>query len=598
MSTFKDLNIPPLILENINTLGYNSPTQIQSLTINPATEGQDILGIAQTGTGKTAAFIIPLITKLLSSRAKARLPRGLILTPTRELAAQVNDFFESLAKQTNLTKVLLIGGVSYQEQEKLLDVGVDVLIGTPGRIHDHLERQNIMLHGIQSVIIDEADRMLDEGFMPQVKEICSRIPAQRQTLFFSATMNPDIEALTQSFLRNPVRVEISPPASVSNKIKQIGYYVKGNNEREEFNQKTQALHRVITELGSQVKNAIIFCNTKNKVDTLRLALTSKGLQCSSIHGDHPQAIRTSVLDKFREGDPPFLVASDVASRGLDISFVSHVFNLDVPNNPEDYIHRIGRTGRAGKRGVAITFCGQKETKTLKAIEKLMNQEIIMQDTEQLIQSSSTHPADAPTKRPARSRRKSRVEGRSSRNIKAQSLADSNDSSRGVGKSSQHDTNQTKSQQTKDQTGSKPIKFKVEKNTKESQIQNNNHKTVQPTKTEIKSSSDAISAQNGQSSSHANTKDEIGEIPNTTEPLQKKNKKRKSKRKSNVRSNEESINSPSSSHRSTQKKNDTALSEVQERVQPKTQPSRRHKNNHKIGFEGRTPAFIRTAANRN
>ncbi len=408
MSTFNHLGIVPVVLDNVKNMGFTEPTEIQALAIKPSIEGRDVLGIAQTGTGKTAAFLIPLITKLMETRAKARMPRGLVLTPTRELAAQIVEFFDSLAQNTSLKKALLIGGVSFKEQKKLLDVGVDVLIGTPGRILDHLEQQNLILHGIQTVIIDEADRMLDEGFVPDVEKICTKIPNRRQTLFYSATMIPEIEALTTQFLQNPVRFEISPQASVSAKIRQIGYMVEGKSDSEEFGNKREALRRLIGDLGEEVKNAIIFCNTKNKVDILRRSMTSHGIKCTSIHGDHPQSTRTAVLESFRQGDPRFLIASDVASRGLDISFVSHVFNLDVPSNPEDYVHRIGRTGRAGKRGVAITLCGPSETKGLKAVEKLMGQNIeILTGTS----DDDTSPDEVTIKKTRRSRTRKKTESK-------------------------------------------------------------------------------------------------------------------------------------------------------------------------------------------
>lgn len=372
MVTFKDFGLDAKVLNAIEKLGYDKPTEIQAHTIEPAINGSDILGIAQTGSGKTAAFLIPMIKKLAEGRAKARMPRGLVITPTRELAAQIYENFSNLAADIKLTSTLIIGGTSYQEQQKALNTGVDIIIGTPGRIYDHLERQNVMLHGIQYLVIDEADRMLDEGFIPQIEMICSRTSPRRQTLFYSATMYPEIEKLADEFLTDPLRIEVSPRASVSEDIEQLVFIVDKGGSRDLFKQKRNILRKVINHFGDDLSNAIIFSNTKNHVDILQKSMKFHGFESESIHGDHTQSVRTEALNKFRNGEIQFLIASDVASRGLDIPLVSHVINLDVPVNPEDYIHRIGRTGRAGNKGTSVTLCSKKELNTLDSIEKLIS----------------------------------------------------------------------------------------------------------------------------------------------------------------------------------------------------------------------------------
>ena len=373
MKTFDDFGLDTKVLNAIEALGYDKPTEIQAQAIEPANNGRDILGIAQTGSGKTAAFLLPLIKRLSEGRAKARMPRGLILTPTRELAAQIEENFNELAKEIKLSSTLIIGGTSYQEQKKSFSVGVDIIIGTPGRIYDHLERQNVMLHGIQFLVIDEADRMLDEGFIPQVEMICSRISPLRQTLFFSATMNPEIEKLGDGFLSDPLRIEVSPRASVSDDIEQLVFLVESRDSRQVFKQKRAILRKIISNFDDKLSNAIIFSNTKNNVDILQKSMKYHGYKSESIHGDHTQIARTEALTKFRNGEIQFLIASDVASRGLDIPLVSHIINLDVPSNPEDYIHRIGRTGRAGNKGTSVTLCSKKELSSLASIESLISQ---------------------------------------------------------------------------------------------------------------------------------------------------------------------------------------------------------------------------------
>jgi superfamily II DNA/RNA helicase len=361
--SFEELGLSAEVLAAVRDAGYQSPTPIQEKGIPQVLAGRDLIGIAQTGTGKTASFCLPMICKLSRGRARARMPRSLILEPTRELAAQVVEEFEKLGKNHKLTVGLLIGGVSYGDQDLKLDRGVDVLIATPGRMLDHFERGKLLLNGIEILVIDEADRMLDMGFIPDVERICKLIPFTRQTLFYSATMPPEIQKLTNAFLQNPVRIEVTPQATAAETVTQSVCMVGDKEKRE-------ALRRLIKREG--VKNAIIFCNRKRDVATLYRALERSGFSVAALHGDMDQRARTLTLDSFRKGEIMLLVASDVAARGLDIPEVSHIFNFDVPMHAEDYIHRIGRTGRAGRSGRAITLCTPHDGKSLAAVEKMLN----------------------------------------------------------------------------------------------------------------------------------------------------------------------------------------------------------------------------------
>jgi len=343
--------------------GYTTPTPIQARGIPEVLKGRDLIGIAQTGTGKTASFTLPMIEILARGRAKARMPRTLILEPTRELAAQVAESFERYGKYHKLSMALLIGGVSYEDQDKKLDRGVDVLIATPGRLLDHFERGKLMLTGVQVLVIDEADRMLDMGFIPDVERIAKLTPFTRQTLFYSATMPPEIQRLTDQFLQAPVRVEVSRPATAATTIVQMAITVPGGDWS-----KRETLRRLINE--NEVKNAIVFCNRKRDVDVVAKSLIKHGFSAAALHGDLDQSVRTRTLEAFRNGEIRLLIASDVAARGLDIPAVSHIFNFDVPMQPDDYIHRIGRTGRAGRSGHAFMLVGPRDEKYVAAIEKL------------------------------------------------------------------------------------------------------------------------------------------------------------------------------------------------------------------------------------
>ena len=330
-----------------------------------------MLGIAQTGTGKTASFTLPMICRLARGRARARMPRSLVLCPTRELAAQVAENFDTYSKHVKLTKALLIGGVSFKEQDILIDKGVDVLIATPGRLLDHFERGKLLLTGIEIMVVDEADRMLDMGFIPDIERIFNLTPFTRQTLFFSATMAPEIERITNTFLSAPARIEVARQATASETIEQSVIMFRASRRDRAASEKRKLLRAMIDGEGDRCTNAIIFCNRKTDVDIVAKSLKKYGYDAAPIHGDLDQSQRTRTLDGFRDGTLRFLVASDVAARGLDIPAVSHVFNFDVPSHAEDYVHRIGRTGRAGREGKAMMICAPQDEKNLDAIERLI-----------------------------------------------------------------------------------------------------------------------------------------------------------------------------------------------------------------------------------
>ncbi|WP_282024738.1 DEAD/DEAH box helicase [Limimaricola cinnabarinus] len=375
MTQFNDLNLDPKVLKAIAEAGYETPTPIQAGAIPPALEGRDVLGIAQTGTGKTASFTLPMITLLGRGRARARMPRSLVLCPTRELAAQVAENFDTYAKHTKLTKALLIGGVSFKEQDALIDKGVDVLIATPGRLLDHFERGKLLLTGVQIMVVDEADRMLDMGFIPDIERIFGLTPFTRQTLFFSATMAPEIERITNTFLSNPEKIEVARAATTGENIKQGVVMFRASRKDREGSEKRALLRRLIDAEGESCTNAIIFCNRKMDVDAVAKSLKKHGYNAEPIHGDLDQSQRTRTLDGFRAGEVKILVASDVAARGLDVPAVSHVFNFDVPSHAEDYVHRIGRTGRAGRKGSAIMICNPRDEKNLEDVERLVQNTI-------------------------------------------------------------------------------------------------------------------------------------------------------------------------------------------------------------------------------
>jgi superfamily II DNA/RNA helicase len=369
LTNFADLGLSQKVLSAVTDAGYTTPTPIQAGAIPPALQRRDILGIAQTGTGKTASFVLPMLTLLEKGRARARMPRTLILEPTRELAAQVAENFDKYGKNHKLNIALLIGGVSFDEQDRKLERGADVLICTPGRLLDHCERGKLLMSGVEILVIDEADRMLDMGFIPDIERIAKLIPFTRQTLFFSATMPPEIQKLADRFLQNPERVEVTRPASAATTVTQrfVASHAKDYEKR--------AVLRDLIRAQDDLKNAIIFCNRKKDVAELFRSLDRHGFSVGALHGDMDQRSRMAMLANFKDGNIKLLVASDVAARGLDIPDVSHVFNFDVPIHAEDYVHRIGRTGRAGRSGASFTIVTKRDAKFSEAIEKLIGNKV-------------------------------------------------------------------------------------------------------------------------------------------------------------------------------------------------------------------------------
>ncbi|MHA1109284.1 MAG: DEAD/DEAH box helicase, partial [Alphaproteobacteria bacterium] len=370
--SFDDLGLGPEVLRAVGDAGYTEPTPIQEQAIPYVLMGRDVLGCAQTGTGKTASFTLPMIDILAAGRARARMPRSLIITPTRELATQISENFTSYGKYHKLTMALLIGGVSFVEQNAKLDRGVDVLIATPGRLLDHFERGRILLTDIKVLVIDEADRMMDMGFIPDVERIVGLLPRIRQTLFFSATMPPEIRRLADKFLINPKEISISPETKAAESVTQALTIVDEMEKRE-------ALRRLIRS--EEVVNALIFCNRKKDVDILCRSLKKHGFNAAALHGDMPQPARLETLETFKRGDVKLLVASDVAARGLDLPKVSHVFNFDVPRHAEDYVHRIGRTGRAGRSGQAFPLATPDDTNFRAAVIAFIGNEIPLVEIE-------------------------------------------------------------------------------------------------------------------------------------------------------------------------------------------------------------------------
>ena len=368
MTEFSDLGLSASTLKAVADTGYTTATPIQAQAIPVALAGRDVLGIAQTGTGKTAAFTLPMIDRLASGRAKARMPRALVLAPTRELADQVAESFAKYAKGTKLNWALLIGGVSMGDQVSALDKGVDVLIATPGRLLDLFDRGKMLLTGVQIMVVDEADRMLDMGFIPDIERIFKLTPPRRQTLFFSATMPPEITRLTTQFLKDPTRVEVSRPAQTADTITQNLVRISNGDPKA----KRMALRALIER--ADVKNGIVFCNRKSEVDIVAKSLKVHGFDAAPIHGDLDQSLRMKTLADFRSGELRLLVASDVAARGLDIPDVSHVFNYDVPHHADDYVHRIGRTGRAGRKGQTFMIVTPNDDRSLDKVLKLIKME--------------------------------------------------------------------------------------------------------------------------------------------------------------------------------------------------------------------------------
>ncbi|TFI56582.1 DEAD/DEAH box helicase [Sphingomonas parva] len=396
--TFADLGLSDELLRAVTEAGYDEPTPIQRQAIPSVLMNRDLIGIAQTGTGKTASFVLPMIDILAHGRSRARMPRSLILEPTRELAAQVAENFEKYGKHHKLSMALLIGGVSMGDQIKALEKGVDVLIATPGRLMDLFGRGNILLTGCSLLVIDEADRMLDMGFIPDIEQICSKLPANRQTLLFSATMPPPIKKLSDKFLSNPKTIEVARPATANASIDQRVLKVDSRKKKQ----------ILIDRIGANdVRTAIVFCNRKTTVRELAQSMKRARLKAGEIHGDMEQADRIKELDRFKQGEINILVASDVAARGIDVKDVSHVFNFDVPWHPDDYVHRIGRTGRAGRTGVAITLATSADAEALEAIEKLIGMPIRPVDPPEEVADRVVEHDDqaAEEERPRRGRRR-------------------------------------------------------------------------------------------------------------------------------------------------------------------------------------------------
>ena len=364
--TFDTLGLSDAVLKAVVETGYTEPTPIQEKAIPTILMGRDMVGLAQTGTGKTAGFTLPMIDILSAGRAKARMPRSLILEPTRELAAQVAENFRNYGRNSRLTHALLIGGEGFDGQDRLLDRGVDVLIATPGRLLDQVERGKVLLRDVKIFVIDEADRMLDMGFIPDIERIVKLLTPLRQTVLFSATMPAEIRRLADAYMIDPKEIAVARPATTAATIADAVAIVPERDKRATLRDLIRA---------EKVTSALVFCNRKRDVDILKRSLVRHGFDAAALHGDLAQETRTATLDSFRDGRLTILVASDVAARGLDIPDVSHVFNFDVPFNPEDYVHRIGRTGRAGRQGRAITIATPAEGKLLDAVERLIRRRI-------------------------------------------------------------------------------------------------------------------------------------------------------------------------------------------------------------------------------
>jgi superfamily II DNA/RNA helicase len=396
--TFADLGLSDQLLRAVDDSGYPEPTPIQRAAIPSVLMGKDLIGIAQTGTGKTAAFVLPMIDILHHGRSRARMPRSLILEPTRELAQQVSENFEKYGKYQKLSMALLIGGVQMGDQVKALEKGVDVLIATPGRLMDLFGRGKILLTGCELLVIDEADRMLDMGFIPDIEEICSKLPKSRQTLLFSATMPPPIQKLASKFLNDPKRVEVARPATANVNIEQRLVQVRADKKRD-------ALRDILRH--EEFKNAIVFSNRKTTVRELATNLKRSGFAVGQIQGDMDQSDRIAEFDRFKKDEINILVASDVAARGLDVKGVSHVVNFDVPWQPDDYVHRIGRTGRAGMKGIAITLATREDAEAIERIEKLIGHKIPRAGAEETAPQKQEAAAPAKSEKPRRQDRQDR-----------------------------------------------------------------------------------------------------------------------------------------------------------------------------------------------
>ncbi len=363
---FADTGLIPEILQALNKAGYETPTPIQQQAIPPALLGKDVLGCAQTGTGKTAAFSLPVLQRIDALATSEAVLRALVLTPTRELAAQIGESLTTYGAGLDLRHAVIFGGVNERPQVSQLKKGIDILVATPGRLLDLLNRGFVRLDRLEVFVLDEADRMLDMGFIHDVKRITAALPAKRQTLFFSATMPPEIRTLASRLMKDPVHVSVTPVSSTAEKISQSVYFT-------DKAQKRNLLVHVLSQ--PEVKRALVFSRTKHGANRVAQVLDARGIPCAAIHGNKSQGARTRALDGFRSGELPVLVATDIAARGIDVDGVTHVVNFDLPNVPETYVHRIGRTARAGAEGVAVSFCDAEERPYLADIEKLIKMRI-------------------------------------------------------------------------------------------------------------------------------------------------------------------------------------------------------------------------------
>jgi len=378
---FKDLELIAPILVALNEEGYTTPTPIQAQSIPLILEGKDLLGCAQTGTGKTAAFAIPILQLLYTKKTPTRGISTLILTPTRELAIQIGQSFEAYGKHTRITHTVIFGGVSQLHQTNALRRGVDILIATPGRLLDLMQQGYIDLRHLEIFVLDEADRMLDMGFINDVKKVILKLPAKRQTLFFSATMPPEIQSLANQLLTNPSKVEVTPVSSTVDAIEQSLYFVNKED-------KASLLLHLLKD--DNIKTALVFTRTKHGADKVVKILQRVNIESAAIHGNKSQNARQNALTNFKNGTIRVLVATDIAARGIDIDELSHVINFELPNVPETYVHRIGRTGRAGHTGIAVSFCDAEERGELKDIQKVIAKNIPIVEEHPFSKNVNTH----------------------------------------------------------------------------------------------------------------------------------------------------------------------------------------------------------------
>jgi len=401
--TFENLNLIEPLLRALKSEGYTQPTPIQAQAIPVLLQRKDLLGCAQTGTGKTAAFALPILQLLHTDELYVKGPAGiktLILTPTRELAVQIGESFAAYGKHLRLSHTVIFGGVSQRNQTDALKAGVDILIATPGRLLDLMDQRFVKLQNLKMLVLDEADRMLDMGFIHDVKKVIARIPAKRQTIFFSATMPPEIASLANTILTNPVKVEVTPVSSTANTIKQSVYFVEKNNKRKLLNLLLQ---------DKSISTALVFTRTKHGADRVARQLNDAGIRAEAIHGNKSQGARQRALTNFKSRTIRVLVATDIAARGIDVEKLTHVINFELPNVPETYVHRIGRTGRAGANGISISFCDEEEKEFLTDIQKLIGKKIpVVQDhpyplqragMPQPVVTNRQNPSRTPSQRP-------------------------------------------------------------------------------------------------------------------------------------------------------------------------------------------------------